>query len=510
MLNYFSFGKIRIERGLLVMLVLFLASLPFVTPRVAASDEIEYFSYLPSILLDGDLNFRNQYEYFCNRDPDDCVKSRFKETFLDLKTPTGLQINFGPLGTAVLWLPFYLVAHLVALVLQNFNPAFAANGISTPYIYAVCVGSVFYGWLGIYLAYRIARHYFAEVTALGAALVILFATNAVYYMYVAPAFSHAASLFASALFVYVWWRTRDSRAQGNWQSWILLGASGGLMTMVREQEGVFFVIPLVEFLGVVYAAWRTRDNLAATHQGRHFERSKAEREISVLPREISATQFVATPPRNDIRKLLKNWILGGVVMVGGAFVVFVPQFLVYRVLNGNFLPARNVTDKFTWNGDHILDILFSNFHGLFTWTPVVLLAVAGLFFLWRRDKMLAAAFLVALAVETYLLGSFSTWFGGAAFGMRRFINCTVIFVVGLAAFAEALQTRVPRPVLAGVGALLILWNLFFILQFVTGMVPRQEPVDMLAMARNQIFAVPPRLFEIAQRFLTNRGSFYKQ
>ena len=452
------------------MLVLFLVSLPVVTPRVAASDEIEYFSYLPSILLDGDLNFRNQYEYFCARDPQDCVKSRFQETFLDMKTPTGMQINFGPMGTAVLWLPFYLVAHLFALIAQNFNPAFAANGVSQPYIFAVSVGSVFWGWFGMYLAYRIARHYFDEAIALGSALVILFATNAVYYMYVAPAFSHATSLFASALFVFVWWRTRESRARGNWLHWFVLGASGGLMTMVREQEGVFFVIVLVEGANVLYGVLRKTEEFAA----------------------------------------LKKWILGAFVMALGAFVVFLPQLIVYRVLNGNFMPARNVTDKFTWNGNHIFDILFSNFHGLFTWTPVVLLAVIGLFLLWRHDKLLAVAFLVAFAVETYLLGSFSTWFGGAAYGGRRFINCTVLFVVGLAAFADAIQTRVPRPVLAGAGAVLIVWNLFFIIQFVTGMVPRQQPVDMLEMARNQFVGVPPRLFEIVQRFLTNRGSFYQR
>lgn len=469
-MNYFSLGRFRIERGLLVMTVLFLISLPFVTPRVAASDEIEYFSYLPSILLDGDLDFRNQYEYFCNLAFEDCVRSRFKETFLDMRTATGLQINFGPMGTAVLWLPFYLVAHLFALAAQNFNPAFAANGVSAPYIYAVCVASVFYGWLGMYLAYRIARNYFAEWIALGAALTILFATNAVYYMYVAPAFSHAASLFASALFVYVWWRTRDARANGKWRAWFVLGASGGLMTMVREQEAVFFVIPLVEIAYALYGSVRSSENFAA----------------------------------------LKKWIGGALVMSVGAFVVFVPQLITYRVLNGNFLPARNVTDKFTWDGNHILDVLFSNFHGLFTWTPVVLLAVIGLFFLWRHDKFLAAVFLITFAVETYLLGSFSTWFGGAAYGGRRFINCTVIFVVGLAAFVDALQTRVPRPILAGAGAVLIVWNLFFIIQFVIGMVPRQQPVDMLEMARNQFVGVPPRLFEIAQRFVTNRGSFFKQ
>ena len=102
-MNYFTLGCFKIERGLAVMAVLFLVSLPFITPRVAASDEIEYFSYLPSLILDRDLDFRNEYEYFCNLDFEDCVTSRFKETFLDLKTPTGLQINFGPMGTAVLW-----------------------------------------------------------------------------------------------------------------------------------------------------------------------------------------------------------------------------------------------------------------------------------------------------------------------------------------------------------------------------------------------------------------------
>lgn len=474
-MNYISIGRFRIERRVripnaaFVMAVLFLISLPFVTPRVAASDEIEYFSYLPSILFDGDLNFRNQYEYFCNLAAE-CVSPTFRKTFLDQFTATGLQINFGPMGTAVLWLPFYLVGHIVALGLQNVIPAFAANGYSTPYVYAVCVGSLFYGWTGMYLAYRLARSYFAEWSALGAALVILFATNAVYYMYVAPAFSHAASLFASALFVYVWWRTRESRARGNWGHWFWLGASGGLMTMVREQEAVFFVMPLVEG---VYSGYR------------------------VLKLGEKWT-------------VLRTWIMGAAVMVVGAFLVFIPQLVSYRILNGNFLPARNVTDKFTWDGVHILDVLFSDFHGLFTWTPVLVFAVIGLVLLWRYDRLVTAAFLLALTFETYLLGSFSTWFGGAGFGGRRFINCTVLFVVGLAAFVESIQTRVPRPLLAVVGALLIVWNLFFIIQFVTGMVPREQPVDMLAMAQNQFLGVPPRLVEIAERFVMNRGSFFDQ
>lgn len=480
-MNYIFLFGLRVERGLLIMLVLALVSLPLLTPRVAASDEIEYFSYLPSLIFDHDLNFRNQYEYFCNRDPADCVSSRFQETFLNLQTATGLQINFAPIGTALLWLPFYVAGHLVALILQNGDPAFAANGVSLPYIYAVCLGSLIYGWSGIYLSYRLARKYFDEWLSLGSALLILFATNAVYYIYVAPAFSHASSLFASALFVFVWWNTRAARAQGNWLSWLALGASGGLMTMVREQEAVFFIIPIVEAIASLYHA----------------------RPFSPLPMG-EGLGVRALPLR--VRALSLG--MGLLVMLLGASIVFIPQLIVYRVLNGNFLPAQNVTDKFTWDGAHIGDILFSNFHGLITWTPIVLAAIIGVALLWRRDKPVSIAFLAALIAETYLLGSFSTWFGGAAFGMRRFINCTVLFVVGLAAFGDALQTRIPRPLLASIGAFLVVWNFFFIIQFVTGIVPRQEPVDMLQMVRNQFFAVPPRLVEIAARFITNRGSFY--
>jgi dolichyl-phosphate-mannose-protein mannosyltransferase len=460
---------VRVDRGLIVLAVVFVLSIPLLTPRVAASDEIEYFSYLHSIFFDHDLNFRNEYEHFCNLDLQNCIQSRFLQTFLDDRTPTGLQINFGPIGSALLWSPFYLLAHPVALVLQRFVPGMAADGYSAPYIYAVTVASLLYGWLGLALAYRLAREFVDEKIALGATLAVLLATNAVFYLYVQPAMSHADSLFASALFVFVWYRTRESRRHGAWRAWALLGACGALMTMVREQEGLFILIPLVESAVLAYRALRERN----------------------------VVSHLRTP------------VIGFAVMSLAWFVLFIPQFLVYMVLNGNFLPAKDVTQKFIWNGAHVGDILFSNLNGLFSWTPLTLVAVLGLLLLWRRDRILALCFIVAFAAEVYLLGSFSTWFGGAAFGMRRFVNCTVMFVIGLAVLVDALKTRVPLRVLASLGALLVVWNLFFIVQYATGMIARAHPVDFGVLAYNQVFEVPPRLAGIAWRFITARNSFYK-
>src|SRR5512145_784809 len=100
------------EKTEIVLALLLLASLPLVTPRIAESDAIQYFSYLPSLLLDRDLDFEDEYTVFYREDPEG--RKGFKETFLDLSTATGLNLNFAPVGTALLWSPFYVAAHLLA------------------------------------------------------------------------------------------------------------------------------------------------------------------------------------------------------------------------------------------------------------------------------------------------------------------------------------------------------------------------------------------------------------
>ena len=49
------------------LVLVFIVSLPAVTVRFYASDEIEYFAYLRSMWFDGDLSFDNEYRYFYDR-----------------------------------------------------------------------------------------------------------------------------------------------------------------------------------------------------------------------------------------------------------------------------------------------------------------------------------------------------------------------------------------------------------------------------------------------------------
>ena len=60
-------------------------SLPAVTPRLYASDEIQYFAYLRSMWFDGDLSFENEYRYFYDREI--ARAFGFQETFLETTLP---------------------------------------------------------------------------------------------------------------------------------------------------------------------------------------------------------------------------------------------------------------------------------------------------------------------------------------------------------------------------------------------------------------------------------------
>jgi hypothetical protein len=81
-------------------------------------------------------------------------------------------------------------------------------------------------------------------------------------------------------------------------------------------------------------------------------------------------------------------------------------------------------------------VLVSNRRGLLTWTPIVALAIAGFAPLIGRDRMIGICAALFFAVSWYVNAAVADWWAGEAFGARRFISCTPVFALGLAALVE--------------------------------------------------------------------------
>jgi hypothetical protein len=444
-----------------VLALLFLASLPAVTARLYSSDEVEYFSYLRSLWFDRDVSFENEYRYFY--DHRIAQSQDFHHTFLELETATGRRINYGTMGCAILWAPFYAAADGVTRVMRAAGSEVPADGYSRPYIIAVAYGSAFYGFAAIVLSIGAARRVVGS-HALGSGLAVWLGTPLLFYMYVAPPFSHATSAFAVALFVTLWLRVRE-----RWpvSGAIALGLAGALMAMVREQD-VFFLLAPVFDLGLAV-----------------LRRQKAEDRIE----------------RGAVRAALA----GGIAFALG----YLPQLLAYKALNGKFGPSPLVTRKMDWTTPHALQVLADPQHGFFFWTPLAVLGVVGLIVLALRGApRLAGGMLLMLALQVYISGAVESWTVAGAFGQRRFVAVTILLVVGIAALRAAVSLRPARVAINAVVALCVWWNLALMAEFGTSMMDRQR----LEIRRNayDAFVTLPRMAPgLVYRYFAQRSSFYK-
>ena len=201
--------------GQWLLLGVFVATLPLVTLKVRGADETQYFSHLRSLVFDHDLDFADEYRHFYEGDPQGLAG--FKATFLDKREPvTGRHINFAPIGSAVLWSPFYLLAHAGVSLARALGASVAADGFSWPYLAAVGYASALYALLGLLLIHdglvRVGG--FADLDAALALGALWLGSPLLYYVTLAPAFSHAVSLFAIALVVWLWLRLRERPEAG--------------------------------------------------------------------------------------------------------------------------------------------------------------------------------------------------------------------------------------------------------------------------------------------------------
>ncbi|MEO5894663.1 MAG: hypothetical protein ABIS06_03070, partial [Vicinamibacterales bacterium] len=394
---------------MLLLVALFAVSLPAVTARLYSSDEVQYFSYLRSLWFDHDLSFDNEYRYFY--DNRIAQSEGYHETFLERQTETGRRFNYGTIGCAILWSPFYGIAD----IWTRLSGSAPADGFSRPYVRAVAYGSAFYGFLAILLSVRAARMLLGDRGPLAAGLAAWVGTPLLFYMYVAPPFSHACSAFSVAVFVSVWLQVRKVWSPAGT---FALALSAALMAMVREQDVFLALGPALDF-------------------------------VTRLPGLKSAVTGMA------------GFVIGDL-----------PQLVAYTSLNGFPRPASHVARKMSWYAPHGLQVLFSTDHGFFVWTPLALVALAGLLF-YVTDRRVAAWMLLMVATQVYVAGSVESWTVAGAFGQRRFVCLTIFLTIGIAALLNAMRGA-GRAVALAATLVLAWWNVALMAQFATGTMDRQR------------------------------------
>ena len=381
--------------------------------RIMVGDALGHYVQLRSAVFDHDLEFRNEYARMYGLEEGSEIETTAAAA---RTTPTGRTRNYMPVGPALLWAPAFLLVTAVVWLYDALGGAYPLDGYALAFQAAAGITGIVAATAGSCFAYLAAAEVFDRRTAIWGTLAIWLSTSAVYYSLISPAYSHAASMLTVGAFWFVWIRTAKRQDLGRYA---VLGLLAGISALMRWQDIVLVLVPALDIV------WHRR-----------------------------------TPG-------VRSAFLRGAVCGATAVLAFAPQMVVWKVLYGRAFTVPQGPGFMRWQDPALMAVLFSDKHGLISWTPILLIAIVGIVLVARRAPLVCWAATLFLAASWYVNAAVADWWAGEAFGARRFVSCYPIFVLGMTAFFA--QRRWSTQMMAGLTAAFTGYTLLLLLQYQTFM-----------------------------------------
>lgn len=383
---------------------------------LGGGDPWGYYLYLPAMFIHHDLLYldksvqaRDQYKpgYSINSPDSDSNRYKNKEK----------QVNKYTLGLAILFTPFFLLAHL----LTQFT-SYAADGYSFWYVYMMAIAPTFYTIIGFYFLRKVLLKYVNDLTTAVVMLTIALATNLYFFNIINGPMSHAYlfALYSLLIFLTIRWYEDGKISQA-----IGIGAVAGLITLIRPTEILCILIPLL---------W-------GITSGKDF---------------TARLRFIGQK-------------YGSYLAAIGVFILMgIPQLLYWKYATGHFLYYSYGEEGFDFMHAKIYHGLFGYKNGWLAYTPVMWLALAGIPFLFKRRAFLLPI-LIILPLHIYIIYSWWCWNYINGFGSRPMIEIYALLSIPLAYFIEFSTKKITGKVIIGLLLLFFTWmNLFNTYQFTRG------------------------------------------
>ena len=340
-------------------------------------DVISYYSYLPATFIYGDvtLGFLDDPEF--NND----------NKFWPVELENGKHLILTSMGLSILYSPFFFMAHWIAPLTGH-----AQDGFNSTYQLFLMLSSLFWVMMGLLVIRRILLRYFTPIST-GLTLVLVgLGTNLFFYTVHEGPMSHGYNFAFITFFLSLvirWYEAPSYRKS------ILLGLVYGLIVLIR---------PTNILVGILLAGWGI-SSMATLKKRPHY--------------------------------LFKHW--KHLLLMFSMFLIpWIPQMIYWKVLTGSFMfnSYGSSGSSFYLDSPHIFHLLFSFRKGWYLYTPLMLVATFGLFFLGRQCKGAVWPITAYLSIQVYVLASWWSWWTGGSFGLRSFVDLYGLMALPLAAIVE--------------------------------------------------------------------------
>jgi len=397
----------RIKPSLYFFFSLVLLSLFFV--RVfngIQGDGVYYYAYTVSILWDGDLDLKNQFDH---PDPRSSGQSVTRGLYsLDKKSGRAFSL-FSP-GAGLLMLPATALGKLV----DRLRGGRHADPFDLYYQRLAAYTAVILSALSILILFSILKRYYSFWVAALLPLLFLPGTNWLFYASVFAAWSHVYALF---LFVCLIWSFLNFMEKKTAAAGLLFGLAGGLFFTTRNFSALIF---LLLFFYSAYDLLKNQKTLRPRRAIGLLALTGLLFLVGSAPQLVFDLVLHGSPLRTSLQAASSAQEMFG-------FPAIIKDFKVLDLANLQFLYSN----------------LFNSDDGLFYFHPFYLVGLVGALLLRHRNSLfqslikllLAGVFLFWFIDASY----FDNWFSraaGAGFGHRRFLDVLPFFILGAANIFE--------------------------------------------------------------------------
>lgn len=375
-----------------------------------AWDGFGYWLYLPLVFVHHDLGMS---------DPT-IVQGMFdayapSTTFYQAhQGATGLWVIRYTPGLAVLHLPGFLVAHLLAGPL-----GFPADGLSFPYMVAVLGSSLLWLWIGLYSLVRWLQQFVTGALPFIVVTVMLSGTNLFDQVIEHPLMTH---LYTFSLLAILLWRTLELHRSPTPKHALLAGIALGLLVLVRPTNALAALIPALWPLGE-RTPWAKLKYVFMVHRRSLF--------------------FFCLAAALPVLLLLGYW----------------------KTFSGEWIynSYQNPGEGLDLLHPHLSAFVFSYRKGWLLYTPLVIVGLVGLFLLIPRSlRRLRLPLWTFLIVFLYVVSTWTIWYYPGGFGQRAAVDVLPVVALGMAfAFHRAAASSWSWSVLLAVMVVLLVLFMHF-------------------------------------------------
>jgi hypothetical protein len=357
------------------------------TEATISWDASGYYMYLPATFIYKDLK-----------------KCAFKDEILNEYGPTpnfqqafqhqnGNYVMKYPIGQAIQYTPFFMIAHLYAKVSDTHK----ADGFSRPYQFMIAMGSLFFAFLGLFYARKSLLLFFKDRVVSYTLLSLVLGSNYLNYAGIDGAMTHnnLFTIYAILIYVSILYYKKPKRLPA-----IMIGLLCGLATITRPTELLSIIIPL----GII----------------------------------ISPPFFTGIRDRLMFLWDQRSQIL--LALLVGTLTAMI-QPLYWKYVSGDWIVYSYEDQGFSWLRPHLMDGIFSYKSGWLMYSPLMVFSLIGFYFLYRNFKSIFLAIFIFSALFIYVAFAWDIWWYGGALGQRTMVQAYAVLIFPLAAFFSWLSNR---------------------------------------------------------------------